>query len=124
MCSIKILYESGRSKAKGQLRNKKPAKGRVSWTWKVGTRTTPGRWKITVDCDKAGRGELRRVCLGIEACAALLALGDDGDAGRRSPGSARQGTMRLVVAHLDKFASRTVLRERADRPGKRSGEQC
>jgi len=26
----------------------------VSWTWKVGARTTPGRWPIVVSCGRAG----------------------------------------------------------------------
>jgi hypothetical protein len=26
---------------------------RLSWTWKVGTRTTPGRWPIVVGCGAA-----------------------------------------------------------------------
>src|SRR6266516_614707 len=33
---------------------KRPVGGRVSWTWKVGTRTTPGRWPIVVSCGSAG----------------------------------------------------------------------
>jgi hypothetical protein len=53
-CSISVYYKSGRSKAAG-LYPKRPYHGRVSWTWKVGTRTTPGRWPITVSCGSAGR---------------------------------------------------------------------
>jgi hypothetical protein len=52
-CSIGVLYKSGWSRAKG-LYPKKPSAGRVSWTWKVGTRTTPGRWPIYVRCGSAG----------------------------------------------------------------------
>jgi hypothetical protein len=48
-CSIAVYYKSGKSVAAG-LGNKRPSAGRVSWTWKVGTRTTPGRWRITVSC--------------------------------------------------------------------------
>lgn len=50
-CSITVLYKSGPSSAAGLY----PKRGtRISWTWKVGTRTTPGRWPIVVSCGSAG----------------------------------------------------------------------
>jgi hypothetical protein len=52
-CSITVHYKSGPSRAKG-LYPKRPVRGRVSWSWRVGTNTTPGRWKITVSCGSAG----------------------------------------------------------------------
>jgi hypothetical protein len=52
-CSITVYYKSGPSHAAG-LYAKRPISGRVSWTWKVGTRTTPGRWPIRVSCGVAG----------------------------------------------------------------------
>jgi micrococcal nuclease len=52
-CSITVYYYSGPSHAAG-LYSKRPVSGRVSWTWKVGTRTTPGRWPISVRCGSAG----------------------------------------------------------------------
>ena len=52
-CSITVTYASGPSHAQG-LYPKRPSGGRVSWTWKVGTRTTPGRWPIRVACGTAG----------------------------------------------------------------------
>lgn len=52
-CSITVYYKSGPSHAQG-LYPHRPSGGRVSWTWKVGTRTTPGRWPITVSCGSAG----------------------------------------------------------------------
>lgn len=52
-CSIAVYYKSGPSRAQG-LYPKTPRGGRVSWTWKVGTRTTPGRWRIVVSCGSAG----------------------------------------------------------------------
>jgi hypothetical protein len=52
-CSITVHYKSGPSRAKG-LYTKRPVRGLVSWTWRVGTNTTPGRWKITVSCGSAG----------------------------------------------------------------------
>jgi hypothetical protein len=53
VCSITVTYKSGPSHAAG-LYPKRPSGGRVSWTWKVGTRTTPGRWPIRVSCGSAG----------------------------------------------------------------------
>ncbi len=52
-CSITVNYRSGPSHAQG-LYSKRPVGGRISWTWKVGTRTTPGRWGIVVSCGSAG----------------------------------------------------------------------
>ncbi len=52
-CTISVLYKSGPSRAQG-LYAKRPTNGRVSWTWKVGTNTTAGRWKIIVSCGSAG----------------------------------------------------------------------
>jgi len=52
-CSITVYYKSGASVAQG-LYPKRSVRGRVSWTWMVGTRTTPGRWAIVVSCGRAG----------------------------------------------------------------------
>jgi hypothetical protein len=50
-CSIVVYYKSGASEAQGL----EPKRGtRLSWTWKVGTRTTPGRWPVVVSCGAAG----------------------------------------------------------------------
>ena len=54
VCSIAVYYSSGPSKAAG-LYPKRPVLGRVRWTWKVGTRTRPGRHRIIVTCGSAGR---------------------------------------------------------------------
>ena len=48
-CSITVNYMSGPSHAQG-LYSKRPVSGRISWTWMVGTRATPGRWGIVVSC--------------------------------------------------------------------------
>ncbi len=50
-CSITVYYKSGSSTAAGLYPKSGP---RISWTWKVGTRTTPGRWPIVVSCGSAG----------------------------------------------------------------------
>jgi hypothetical protein len=52
-CSITVHYKSGPSRAQG-LYPKRAVRGLVSWSWKVGTNTTPGRWPITVSCGSAG----------------------------------------------------------------------
>ena len=50
-CSIVVMYKSGSSHAQG-LGSKRGSK--ISWTWMIGTRTTPGRWPIYVSCGRAG----------------------------------------------------------------------
>src|SRR5580765_4663371 len=52
-CSIVVTYKSGPSSAAG-LYSQRVRSGRVSWTWIVGTRTTPGRWPIDIACGAAG----------------------------------------------------------------------
>jgi competence protein ComEC len=54
-CQITVYYKSGPSKAKGLTPRKADANGFVSWTWVVGTNTTPGTWRIVVTCDKITR---------------------------------------------------------------------
>lgn len=49
-CSIIVEYKSGLSTAAGLGDKTASSKGAVSWTWKVGTRTTPGSWPVTVSC--------------------------------------------------------------------------
>jgi len=59
-CAITVLYKSGPSRAKGLYPQTADAKGRVTWQWRVGSNTTPGRWPIVVRCEKGGEnGELR-----------------------------------------------------------------
>ena len=59
-CSIVVHYKSGPSRAKGLISKLANSSGRVSWTWRVGSNTTPGRWPIVVTCEKGmDRGELR-----------------------------------------------------------------
>jgi hypothetical protein len=59
-CSIVVHYKSGPSRAKGLIPKVASSSGRVSWTWRVGSNTTPGRWPIVVTCEQnMGRGELR-----------------------------------------------------------------
>jgi hypothetical protein len=54
ICRITVTYKEVVSRAKG-LGPKRPKAGRVTWSWKVGANTTPGRWPIDVDCGRAGK---------------------------------------------------------------------
>jgi micrococcal nuclease len=50
-CSITVMYKSGSSHAKGLT----PKRGGViTWSWMIGTNTTPGTWPIYVSCGSAG----------------------------------------------------------------------
>jgi hypothetical protein len=54
-CSILVDYKSGPSTARGL--DPKPAStaGAVTWSWLVGSRTTPGTWPVTVTCSRSGQ---------------------------------------------------------------------
>jgi len=54
-CSIVVYYKSGPSTAQGLYNKQADVNGDVSWTWKVGTRTTPGSWRIVVTATYEGR---------------------------------------------------------------------
>jgi len=47
-CDIEVHYKSGLSEASGLYTKTADSDGYVSWTWKVGTNTTPGSWDIVV----------------------------------------------------------------------------
>lgn len=51
-CSIEVDYASGPSKAAGLVMKTVPSSGTVSWTWKVGTRTTAGTWPVYITCQR------------------------------------------------------------------------
>ena len=53
-CTIVVTYKSGRSTAAGLGTKTASSAGRVSWTWKVGTRTTRGSWPVKVTCRYGG----------------------------------------------------------------------
>jgi micrococcal nuclease len=52
-CTIEVDYKSGPSHAQGLVPKTSDGAGNVSWTWIVGTRTTPGQWPIYVTCGSA-----------------------------------------------------------------------
>ncbi len=49
-CTITVVYKSGPSSAQGLGPKTADGSGAVSWTWTVGSRTTPGSWPVTVTC--------------------------------------------------------------------------
>lgn len=51
-CSITVYYKSGASEAQGLDPKTADSNGMVSWSWKVGARTTPGIWRIVVTCNQ------------------------------------------------------------------------
>lgn len=55
LCLITVRYKSGPSRARGLVPKIADSRGIVTWTWRVGTRTTPGRWPIIVTCSADGR---------------------------------------------------------------------
>jgi hypothetical protein len=55
-CTITVVYKTGASKAKGLSAKTGAA---ITWKWRVGSNTTPGRWPVTVDCGKSGKLALR-----------------------------------------------------------------
>ena len=55
VCNITVYYKSGTSKAQGLYSKTTDSNSKVSWTWKVGTRTTPGFWKIVIKSNYAGK---------------------------------------------------------------------
>jgi hypothetical protein len=54
-CTITVEYKSGPSSAAGLGPKTASSTGSVSWTWRVGTRTTVGSWPVTVTCSSGGQ---------------------------------------------------------------------
>ena len=54
-CTITVEYKSGPSSAAGLGPKTASGTGSVSWTWKVGSRTTVGSWPVTVTCRSGGQ---------------------------------------------------------------------
>lgn len=53
-CSITVYYKSGPSSAAGLVSKVADAECNVSWTWRVGSRTAPGTYRIVVDAALCG----------------------------------------------------------------------
>jgi beta-lactamase superfamily II metal-dependent hydrolase len=56
-CTITVYYKSGPSQAAGLGPQTAGSDGNVTWTWKVGTRTTPGTWSIVVTASLDGQSK-------------------------------------------------------------------
>ena len=56
-CTIKVYYKSGPSKAQGLDPKNSDGSGNCTWSWKVGTRTTPGDWRIVINVQGVGEIE-------------------------------------------------------------------
>ena len=54
-CGITVNYKSGPSKASGLYTKIADSRGKVSWTWKVGSKTTPGTWQIIIQATSHGK---------------------------------------------------------------------
>ena len=55
-CTIKVVYDTVTSRARGLAAK---TGGTITWRWRVGTNTHPGRWPVTVDCGKSGKLTVR-----------------------------------------------------------------
>ena len=53
-CDITVDYKSGPSSASGLSPKAADGNGNISWTWTVGSRTTPGTWQIVVNASLNG----------------------------------------------------------------------
>ena len=54
LCTIAVYYKSGKSTAQGLEPKNSDGNGNCTWSWKVGTRTTPGDWKIVLTAEGIG----------------------------------------------------------------------
>ena len=64
-CKIEVDYKSGESKAAGLADRFADGAGVVSWTWVVGTRTTPGTWPVTVTCTGGGKSAVGKASIQV-----------------------------------------------------------
>ena len=56
-CTITVYYKSGALEAQGLEPKNSDGNGNCTWSWKVGTRTTPGNWRIVLTADGVGQTE-------------------------------------------------------------------
>jgi S1-C subfamily serine protease len=49
-CAITVVYKSGPSRARGLEPKIADTGGQIAWVWRVGTNTTPGTWRILIEC--------------------------------------------------------------------------
>jgi hypothetical protein len=67
-CDIEVHYKSGLSEASGLYTETADSDGYVSWTWKVGTNTTPGSWKIVVSASYGSQTDSDTKYFTVESC--------------------------------------------------------
>ena len=53
-CTIGVYYTAGKSQASG-LGAKRA--GAITWTWRVGSNTKPGRFPVKIDCGSSGKAQ-------------------------------------------------------------------
>ncbi len=83
LCLITVRYKSGPSKARGLDPKTADSRGIVAWTWRVGTRTTPGRWPIIVTCSAGSRQGTLETSFEVHA-GALPSPGPNASAGAQA----------------------------------------
>ncbi len=64
-CTITVYYASGPSAVAGLLAKTADSGGSVSWSWKVGTRATPGQARIVVTSTLAGQSKAQTAYLQV-----------------------------------------------------------
>ena len=57
VCDPGVIYKTGESGARGLDPKTAGTDGRLSWTWKCGSATTPGTYTVYVECEPGGRME-------------------------------------------------------------------
>lgn len=65
-CSIVVVYASGPSKAQGLEPKVADGHGQASWTWTVGSSTTPGDRQVTVTCQQGTQSGSVNATLAVE----------------------------------------------------------
>ena len=55
VCDPGVIYKTGESEAQGLEPQTAGSDGKLSWTWRCGTTTTPGTYTVYVECDPGGR---------------------------------------------------------------------
>ena len=65
-CSIVVMYKTGESTAKGLEAKKADSAGNVSWTWKVGPKTSHGPHPISVTASMDGQSVTEQTSFAVE----------------------------------------------------------
>jgi hypothetical protein len=66
LCQITVYYKSGPSKAKGLDPKNADENGNVTWTWKVGSATSSGNWRIVVKANIDGKEVSKEVYFTVQ----------------------------------------------------------